>query len=275
MVCHETYQDETGNWYDPEEVLTNNGEDYLLKKDQNIKIKVGPSESMSKSKKNTINPERIINIYGADAVRFFILSDSPPEKDVQWSDSGMLSSYKFIQKFWLLNKQIVKSIEDKEIEMHNEIEIFTNQSINKINFALEKFRYNVIIAIYHEIYAFFKKISDKKKNYKNLKKNYEKIILVMMPVLPHLSSECLRTLNFNDEVKWPQVDMAYILEEENEIVIQVNGKKRSIILVKKDTPEKEIVEKIKDNKLIDKYINEKKLIKKIYIKNRLINYIIS
>ena len=75
----------------------------ILKKDKSKKIKVGPSESMSKSKKNTIDPENIIQNYGADAARLFILSDSPPEKDVQWSDEGIASSFKFIQKLWNLN----------------------------------------------------------------------------------------------------------------------------------------------------------------------------
>ncbi len=274
MVCHETYSDESGNWYDPEEVLSKDGKNYFLKKNKNVKVKVGSSESMSKSKKNTINPEKIIDIYGADAVRFFILSDSPPEKDVQWSDSGMLSSYKFIQKFWGLNEQILELLVNKEMGVNNELEIFTNQAINKINLSLEKFRYNVIISIYHEIYTFYKKLSDTKNNYKNLRKNYEKILLVMMPVVPHISNECLKKINFSGEIKWPRVDNNYIVQEENEIVIQVNGKKRSIILVKKNTQEKEIVEKIKNEKLIDKYINEKELIKTIYVKDRLINYII-
>ena len=78
------------------------------------KIFVGPSESMSKSKKNTIDPERMIENYGADAVRLFILSDSPPEKDVQWSEEGMIASYKFIQKFWILHKKIVLSSQQQQ-----------------------------------------------------------------------------------------------------------------------------------------------------------------
>ena len=99
MVCHETYKDNNGNWVSPDEIQTIQGEKYLLK-DKSIKIKVGPSESMSKSKKNTIDPENIISNYGADSARLFILSDSPPEKDVQWSEEGIRSSFKFIQKLW-------------------------------------------------------------------------------------------------------------------------------------------------------------------------------
>ena len=112
---------------------------------------------MSKSKKNTVDPEKIIQIYGADAVRLFILSDSPPEKDIQWSENGMSSAYKFIQKFWSLNNQVLEILKEEKINPNDDIEIFTNQSINRINFALEKFRYNVIIAVFHEIYSFLKK----------------------------------------------------------------------------------------------------------------------
>ena len=97
MVCHETYKDEKNNWLAPDEIESKNGKDFFIKKSKK-KVIVGPSESMSKSKKNTIDPEEIITNYGADAVRLFILSDSPPEKDVQWSEQGMVSSYKFIQK---------------------------------------------------------------------------------------------------------------------------------------------------------------------------------
>ena len=89
MVCHETYKDHDNNWLSPDEVISENGKDFFEIKDRNKKVKVGPSESMSKSKKNTIDPQNIIDQYGADAVRFFILADSPPERDVQWSEEGM------------------------------------------------------------------------------------------------------------------------------------------------------------------------------------------
>ena len=127
----------------------------ILLKDKNEIVKVGPSESMSKSKKNVIDPEFIIKNYGADSVRLFILSDSPPEKDVQWSEQGMISSYKFIQKLWILHKEIKHKIENEEKNiLDNEIEKFTNQTIFKITNNLEKFNYNVIIANMYETYNF-------------------------------------------------------------------------------------------------------------------------
>ena len=94
MVCHESYKDLNGNWLYPDEVEKVDSKN-LVKKTDKTKVQVGPPESMSKSKKNTVDPEVMINQYGADAVRWFILSDSPPEKDIQWSDSGVNSANKF------------------------------------------------------------------------------------------------------------------------------------------------------------------------------------
>ena len=153
MVCHETYKDTQNNWLSPEEVETKDGKTYYKKNKPSEQVNVGNSESMSKSKKNTIDPQNIINNYGADAVRFFILSDSPPDKDVQWSEQGMISSYKFVQKFWALHKMIIE-INNNESETQsedNKLDIFTNQIINKITKNLENFHYNVIIANLHEI----------------------------------------------------------------------------------------------------------------------------
>ena len=180
MVCHETYKDPKNNWLSPEEIDTKDGKTYHLKNNEDIKVTVGPSESMSKSKKNTIDPQNIIDNYGADAVRFFILSDSPPEKDVQWSDQGMNSAYKFVQKFWDLNYRIINiNSENKENKVDDkEYEIFTNQIVDKITKNLENFHYNVIIANMHEIYNYLSKIvpkiNDKKRfieNYKNFNFN--------------------------------------------------------------------------------------------------------
>ena len=274
MVCHETYKDNENKWFSPDEVITENGKEFFLKNNPNKKITVGPSESMSKSKKNTIDPQNIISQYGADAVRFFILADSPPERDIQWSDEGMKSSYKFIQKFWLLSDQIINTIKSDSKKNNEDINFFTNQAINKINQALAKFRYNVIIATYHEIYSYYKKIADDGENFINLKENFEKIILSLLPVAPHIANECLIKLNYKEEIKWPAIDKKYLIEKNYEIVIQVNGKKRNTISVEKNVNEKEIISKIKDNKLIDKYLNDGKLLKTIYVKNRLINYII-
>ena len=132
MVCHETYRDEDNNWLSPEEIEKVN--DKVVKKNNpNVVVKVGPSESMSKSKKNVIDPEDIINTYGADSVRLFILSDSPPEKDVQWSEQGIASSYRFIQKLWILNSSILDEIKKNHPkDFNDDFKKTTNIIINNV-----------------------------------------------------------------------------------------------------------------------------------------------
>jgi len=274
MVCHETYKDENNNWLSPDEVKTDNGKDFFKKNDSLKKVIVGPSESMSKSKKNTIDPKKMIDKFGADSVRFFILADSPPERDVQWSDDGMLSSFKFIQKMWDLSEKIYEILNFKHEEDNEKINLFTNQIINKINQSLEKFRYNVIIANFYEIYSFFRKIAEEKKNYKNLKENFKNILIIMSPVIPHFANECLVKLGYNENLNWPEVDNKSLNQDKKLIVIQVNGKKRNTLYTKEDLNEKELTDLIKRKLLISKYLNEGKLIKTIYVKNKLINFLI-
>ena len=277
MVCHETYKDQNNKWLSPDEVYSDNGKEFFSKINPSEKIKVGPSESMSKSKKNTIDPEQMIENYGADAVRLFILSDSPPEKDVQWSDQGMVASYKFIQKFWMLHKKIVfKSQQpNKETQIFSEpIEEFTNQTINKINFSLNKFSYNVIIANLHEIYAFYNKISEEKIFFKNLTDNYIKILTIMLPITPHLANECLDEIAINKNYFWPKVEDKYLQNKQSNIVVQINGKKRGLILTEKNIKEADLINEIKKTKEFEKFIVEKTIIKTIFIKDKLINLIL-
>jgi len=230
---------------------------------------------MSKSKRNVIDPENIINNYGADAVRFFILSDSPPEKDVQWSDQGMLSSYKFVQKFWLLHQKIKNNIE----ENHNSkedivLKKFTNQLINKITHNLNNFSYNVIIANMHETYNFLHKHLENELNSNDLKHCYKKILIIFSPVLPHLINECLSEMNFDNNYSWPEIEEKYLEKTNVDYVIQINGKKRSLINAEKDLKQELLLELVKRDKLLDKYLKDISIKKIIFVKNRLMNILI-
>ena len=274
MVCHETYKDPNGNWLNPDEIFSEDGKNFYNKKKPNQKIKIGPSESMSKSKKNTIDPEKMIENYGADAVRLFILSDSPPEKDVQWSEQGMVASYKFIQKFWLLHEKIKLKIKGKSDEEDGSIDEFTNQIINRVNISLDKFSYNVIVANLHEIYNFFNKLLDNENINKNLLTNYIKILKIIVPIAPHLASECLLEISPNENFDWPKIDEKYLKIKQHNIVIQINGKKRSIISSEKSLNEKELIEKVKEIKEMQKFLTNGEIIKSIFIKDKLINLII-
>ncbi|MDA7479064.1 leucine--tRNA ligase [Candidatus Pelagibacter ubique] len=274
MVCHETYKDQTNSWLSPEEVTSEDGKEFYKKDNPSEKIIVGPTESMSKSKKNTIDPENIIKNYGADSVRLFILSDSPPEKDVQWSDQGMLASFKFVQKLWTLNSKILDKIKDNNQNDEGEnLTKFTNQLINKITQNLEKFHYNVIVANFYEMYNFLIKETDKPIKKEILIKNYKKILILINPFIPHFSNECLNTIN-EDQIKWPKVSKGDLIEENINFVVQINGKKRAILKVKRDMLEKEILETIKLNQEIEKFINNQKIKKSIFVPNRLINIIL-
>ncbi len=277
MVCHETYKDSKNNWLSPDEVFSDDGKEFYSKKNPKEKIKIGSTESMSKSKKNTIDPEDIIEKYGADAVRLFILSDSPPEKDVQWSDQGMISSYKFIQKFWTLHKKIIiKLSENKKSEQikQNSLNQFTNILINKVTKNLEKFHYNVIVANLYETYNFLIKEIDKDLNKDDLLQNYKSILKIMKPIIPHISSECLNELNAENNDSWPKIDEKYILSDQVNIVIQINGKKRSVINIQKDLDEKMLIIAIKKDVNIKKFLENKNIIRSIYVKNKLINLIL-
>ena len=274
MVCHETYKDEFNNWLSPEDVEKINNR-FVVKGTPNKSVKVGPSESMSKSKKNVVDPEFIIENYGADSVRLFILSDSPPEKDVQWSEQGMISSYKFIQKLWVLHNEIKKKIlNEKQDKQDKELDKFTSQIISKITINLEKFNYNVIIANMYETYNFLINYIKKNKNLNNLKENYKKILICFSPVIPHLTNECLIDLGFKENIEWPKYNKNLLDEEKINIVIQINGKKREVLKVKKNINEKEILEIIKDNDKVQKFLEKKEVIRKIFIPNKILNYII-
>ena len=274
MVCHETYKDENNNWLSPDEVELKK-DNYFIKNNPSIKVTVGPSESMSKSKKNVVDPENIINSYGADAVRFFILSDSPPEKDVQWSEQGMLSAYKFVQKFWVLHQKIREKI--KKNNNNNEdfiLKKFTNQLINKTTQNLNNFSYNVIIANMHETYNFLLKHIQKELNSNDLNECYTKILIIFSPVLPHLISECLEEMNYDKNTSWPDVEKKYLVNTNTDYVIQVNGKKRSLINAEKDLNQELLLELVKKDKLLEKYLKDLSIKKVIFVKNRLINIVV-
>jgi leucyl-tRNA synthetase len=231
---------------------------------------------MSKSKKNTIDPELIMNNYGADSVRLFILSDSPPEKDVQWSEQGIESSYKFLQKLWTLHLKIMENISQNHLtDTDNELNKYTNHFIKKITNNLNNFSYNVIIANLHEMHSSLtKKIKNNYKT-KTLKENYLKILTVLIPVIPHFANQCIQeiTLDFN-KINWPSFDEKVLFEEKINYVVQINGKKRGILNLNRDIDEEKVFQEIIKDKNISKYISDKKINKKIFIPNKLINIIV-
>ena len=272
MVCHETYKDKNGNWLYPHEITKQN-EKLAYKKTNNSQVFIGPAESMSKSKKNTIDPETMINQYGADAVRWFILSDSPPEKDVQWSDAGVSSANKFLQKIWNLNysiSNIKKETSDKDHEKDFTMKV--NSYVNKIDKSINDFRFNVSIAYFYEVYKIFKDFLEKKISKNIFKENIIKIMKLLIPFTPHLAYECLEFHGCKSTDTWPKI-LDNILDEVN-LAIQINGKTRDVIKIKKDMLERDVDKIVKTNLKTKKYIEKGVISKTIFVKNKIINYIV-
>ncbi len=275
MVCHETYKNEKGKWLSPDQIQKNkNG--YTSKID-GAKVNVGPSEAMSKSKKNIVDPESMIKIFGADAVRWFILSDSPPERDVQWSTEGVSAANKFIQRIWSLNNKILDKLEDK-VNSDEEKKFLSkfNDYIFRISELIEKFQLNVAIAKMYEITNLLEENLNKKVSKKNLMNSQIKFLKVMIPFVPHISCECLSNLegeDFYNKIEWPEVDQSLLKEQEITLVVQINGKKRGLIIAKKDLSEEEVMVQAKKIENIKKNLKDKKIVKNIFVKNKIINFI--
>tara|TARA_B110000285_G_scaffold234912_1_gene313644 strand:- start:3443 stop:5968 length:2526 start_codon:yes stop_codon:yes gene_type:complete len=273
MVCHETYKDAHGKWLSPEEIEKND-KDEFIKSSDHTSVTVGTSESMSKSKKNVIDPENMIKSYGADAVRWFILSDSPPEKDVQWSNQGVNAAYKFLQKLYNLNYLIINR-EDSGNNKSKNFEIEFNNYILKINNLINNFQLNVVVANVYSIYNLFNSALSEGINNDSLKKNLSKLMRVLIPFVPHLAHECLEQLGEKDINIWPEADSKLSIRETVKLAIQINGKTKEIIEVKKDLGEKDVINECKKVKKINEQLSKNKTYKTIFVKNKIINYLIA
>ena len=195
MVCHETYKNESNQWLYPYEVEKGTEGNFFSKID-NKKVAVGPSEAMSKSRKNIVDPEEMINIYGADSIRWFMLSDSPPERDVQWSQEGVYAAFKFIQKLWKLNNEILAKKETTSGSEDIVLKKAVNKTVYNVTKNLDNFQYNVVIANIHEIYnLLYDHVINNKTSNKTLKNEWEKITMLLIPLVPHLAHECCEKMN--------------------------------------------------------------------------------
>ncbi len=271
MVCHETYKNSQNQWLYPDQVERDPDGNLVTKKDKK-KVVVGPSEAMSKSRKNIVDPEEMINIYGADSIRWFMLSDSPPERDVMWSVEGVSAAFKFIQKLWKLNNEILNKKESSMPSGDIILQKAVNRTIFNVTKNLDNFQYNVVIANMHEIYNLLHDyVINNKASNKTLKNEWEKIIMLLMPLVPHLAHECCKKIE--KKFYWPKYDPKLLKEEKCTIVIQVDGRKRGILEMPINSKEIIVIEKSKKIDNVLKHIQKTKIIKNIYIKNKLINFI--
>ena len=273
MVCHETYKDERGKWVSPDEIKKNDNNEFIKILD-NSKIIVGPSESMSKSKKNVIDPENMIKTYGADAVRWFILSDSPPEKDVQWSNQGVNAAHKFLQKIYNLTNLVVNREDQNNLE-DLELDFKINEYITKITSQIENFSLNVAVANVYSTYNLFFQSLNKKISNKCLKKNFSNFLKTLIPFVPHISYECLEQIKEHNTDDWPNVQKILKIKEKIKLAIQINGKTKKVIEVAKDIDENQVMDECLKFKNISEQLSGKNIIKTIFVKNKIINYLIN
>ena len=228
---------------------------------------------MSKSKKNVIDPESMIKKYGADAVRWFILSDSPPEKDVQWSDQGVNSAYKFLQKIYNLNNLILLRLEKKQTQ-DLELDFKINNYIIKITELINNFSLNVVVANVYSIYNLLFQSMGKEVSNNCFKKNYCKFLKILIPFIPHIANECLEQLGEKNVDTWPEIERKLNINEDIKIAVQINGKTRKVIVVSKNLNEKDIMNECLKDKKLGELLNTNKILKTVFVKNKIINYLI-
>jgi len=273
MVCHPTFKTKDNKWIFPKDVLQE--KDLFFTKD-NEKVFKGDSQAMSKSKKNIVDPDDIIKVYGADAVRWFILSDSPPDKDIQWSESGIQGAHKYIQRIWKTYEKI-KLYKKENEKIENKFLIKSNHLIKDITNCIEKFHINVAVA---KLYVFLNIINDEleKKNTKleDIVNTYKKYLIIVSTFIPFISNECWEKItgkNDLNEQNWPEAEDFSLTKENFDIVIQINGKKRAIINAIKDEDEENILSKSLAIKNIKVILDQKIIKKKIFLRNKLLNIV--
>ena len=273
MVCHKTFKDEKGNWFSPNE--------YSEKKNKE-KILIGKSEKMSKSKKNVVDPDSILKNFGADTARLFMLSDSPPEKDLEWTDTGIKGAFKYLNKLWELvenNLNILKNKNNqKKLDSDNEFMLSINKTIHYVTEDYENFRFNRAIARIREFKnKLFENEEMLKKNGNLFKFLIENTLKILSPMVPHISEEIWMKLGNKDfliKSKWPIPKKEFLKIENITLAIQVNGKLKDTIDIPFDTSSTEIEKKALASPKIIKTIGDNKPKKIIVVKNKIANIVI-
>ena len=276
MVCHETFQTKNKKWVEPNLVNFKNG-NYFLKSGEAV-IK-GRSEKMSKSKKNVIDPDNIIKQYGADTARLFMISDSPPERDLEWSIDGIKATFKYLTKIYeKLHKKIIFVLnfderkKQKFSSQEKEIYFFLNKTILYFSEDIKNYRFNNAVAKLREL-------SNKLFILKNESILFDyswSIFLRLINIItPHISQEIANSGNFKKnlfDLNWPSFDESSIKSDNIKIVIQLNGKKKHLIQVEKDIIKEDLLERLKNDSKFP-FIIDDSYKKIIYVPNKILNFV--
>jgi len=280
MVCHRAYQNKYGHWIDPQNVEYRDNH-YIDVSTGEILTDHGIIK-MSKSKKNTIDPEHILNTYGADAARMFMLSDTPIDKDIEWHEAGIESVFKYMNRLWkiamkfkYLVDQNTQEIAPKEIEgqILELLRKTIHRGIKNITYGIETFNLNKVIAYLHELSNAIEDTDFSTSNISVLREAIITLFLLIAPIAPHLSAEVLELLKGSDDQLWPQYDEKLISDDIVTLAIQVNGKLRGQISVSVDSDDDICVNKAISNENVLKAIGEKKIRRTIVVKNRIVNFV--
>lgn len=243
---------------------------------------------MSKSKGNVVTPDEIVEQYGADTGRLFILFASPPEKDLDWNDQGVEGCHRFLRRVWRL---LAESLDQFSAEEgHSEIgvtevnlERSVHAAIKKVTHDIQdRFNFNTAISAIMElvnaIYAYRQTNSGPGLNQDLLRKALEKTILLLAPFAPHIAEESWQLLGYKESVhrqKWPAYNPEKLLVDKVEVVVQINGKVRGRITVPSDCPEEQLIEEARDSERIGELLKDRKVLKIITVPGRLVNIVVN
>jgi leucyl-tRNA synthetase len=273
MVCHETYKNAKGEWLEPSEVEKREGG--AFRSGSGEKVTVGASEKMSKSKKNVVAPETIIDAYGADTIRWFMLSDSPPERDVEWTQEGADGSWRFVQRIYRLVSE-AESLPPPGTKAEGACELrrATHRAIAAVTSDLEQLRFNRAVARIYELANAI--AADSKADAAARREALESLVLLSAPMMPHLAEECWRALGHTalvTETPWPQADDALTREDSVVYPVQINGKKRDEFAMPRDAGEDAVREAALAREAVARILDGKAPKRVIVVPGRIVNIV--
>lgn len=288
MVCHETYR-HGGQWLSPDEIIRN-GDGAVLAADGTSAVSVGAVEKMSKSKKNIVDPDDIIARYGADTARWFMLSDSPPERDVQWTQDGIEGAWRFVQKVWRLfdghvfegrdAAAFVDGLTASNIDGEDARALYrqVQLAIDAVTRELEALGFNRAVARLYELVNALGAFKASNGNDAACRAYaLAQLMKLLSPMMPHLAEtgwQALGGAGLVADAAWPQADLSVLTSDEVVLPVQVNGKKRGEISVPKDADEAIIKEMALNEAGVRKFIDGQELKKTIIVPGRIVNLVV-
>lgn len=277
MVTHETYKTANGRWISPQEVETRDGQTVEI--ETGLPVTIGPVEKMSKSKRNTVDPNEIIATYGADAARWFVLSDSPPERDVEWTEAGVEGSARFLQRVWSLVQGLTDAGTGADTDEAAALDVrrTAHKSTDAIDKAIDEFRFNSAIAAMHEWVNQLKKAEGKGAD-GSRREAAGMLLRCLTPFMPHIAEECWQALGEDGLVSaapWPSVDPALLVDDTVTLPIQVNGKRRAEISVAKSAAPDVIEAQALAEPALQSHIDGKTIKKVIVVPGRIVNIVVA